>query len=96
MTDRPQVITSDIHKVLIRDTGGWMDIVPGSLNFVYVVLLEPVTLRYLYEFGSYTFITADDQIYHIPADAVIGMQLNPPVVEEPEDPPVEEPETPEE
>lgn len=87
MANRVSVNTADVHKLLVRDQGGWMDIVPGSLKFVYVSLLEAGTGTYLQEFGSYMFTTQDEQIFHIPAEAMIGLQVNPTV-----EPPIEDPE----
>jgi hypothetical protein len=94
MTDRVEVQVSRVHRILLRDQGGWIDIVPGSLNFVYVSLWA--LQEYLQEFGSYTFTTENGQIFHIPAEAMIGLQLQPLAVVEDPPPPEEDPPPPEE
>jgi len=73
MVDRIDVKVSDVHRVLLRDQGGWASIVPGSFNYVYgsMVTAEDV---YIAEFAMYVFEDEQGERFCVPIEAVLAMQ----------------------
>jgi hypothetical protein len=81
---------NEVHRVLIKDAGGWMDIVPGTFNFVWGSLVTAQD-EYITQSGMYVFETQDGERYSVPAECLMGLQRHAVVVEPPieEEPPVE-------